>query len=499
MSDGTPDILLQIAADRAERVKVAGPEQGLDVPAERMAPLVDFINAGSPSGPPADADPRSGILIAEVKRRSPSKGHIADIPEPAELAGLYAAAGFRRVSVLTEEARFGGSLADLMAVKSARPELAVLRKDFLLSVEDVEVSWRAGADAILLIATLLESDVLEAMYRRATGLGLTCLVEVHDKEDVAKARRFSPPLVGINSRDLRKFKVEPLLPLETRSFIDWDCRVIYESGILRPDDAAFVRGTGFSGFLVGEAVARSPELATGLLEAWDDESEARRRYGAWERLYRRYRPGVPLVKICGITNRQDAEVAVEAGADMLGFIFAPSPRLTSPEVVRACMDLPVLKAAVVVLGPDDELPPALQALLAEGALDFIQFHGDEPLRTTASWPGYKAVNLKMPGDAGKLEVGADGNPGTPAVLVDAFSPDARGGTGKLLDESLVEAVTARRRLWLAGGLTPENVAGIARQYSPGLVDVSSGTEAEKGKKDHDKVRRFVAAAKGRTL
>ena len=201
---GTPDILLQIAADRAQRVKKAGPEQGLEIPSERMATLVDFLSTGGNADSPAessgetpgDAGPRPGILIAEVKRRSPSKGHIAEIPEPAELAGRYRHAGFRRVSVLTEEARFGGSLADLMAVKAAHPELAVLRKDFLLSVEDVNVSWRAGADAILLIATLLETGVLEAMYRRASELGLTCLVEVHAEEDVAKVRRIAPPLVG---------------------------------------------------------------------------------------------------------------------------------------------------------------------------------------------------------------------------------------------------------------------------------------------------------------
>ena len=511
---GTPDILLEIAAARKERVAARGAAQGLDLPEKRVAPLVAFGRAPEEAPPllpgeaarqnfgkplsfgSAFAPPREGLLIAEVKRRSPSKGDIADIPDPAAQAGRYAEAGFKRISVLTEEARFGGFLADLIAVKTAHPELAVLRKDFLLDVEDIEVSWRAGADAVLLIATLLNKDILEMMYRRAVDLGLTCLVEVHTGEDAAKVRAFRPPLVGINSRDLRRFKVEPLIPLETRNFIDWPCDIIYESGISGRDDALFVRGCGFSGFLVGEAVARSPRAAKDLVAAWAEGAEAERRYGAWKRLYARHRDGVPLVKICGITNRADAEAAVEAGADMLGFVLAESPRRASAAVVRQCADLPVLKTAVVVLGPDEDVPPEASALLEEGVLDFIQFHGDESPKTVRSWPGYKAVNLRTPEDAECLEIGAADNPGSPAILVDAFSAEARGGTGKVLDDALMEAAAARRRLWIAGGLTPENAAGIVAEWKPGLVDVSSGVEAEKGRKDHGKVKRFVAAAKG---
>ena len=485
---GTPDILLQIAADRAERVRRNGADQGLDIPEVRIAPLVEFHHPGGVS--PSTSAPE-GILIAEVKRKSPSKGDIAEISEPATLAGRYAEAGFRRVSVLTEEARFGGTLADLMAVKAAHPGLSVLRKDFLLTTEDVEVSYRAGADAILLIATLLESDVLESMYRRASELGLVCLVEVHAASDADKVRSLRPPLVGINSRDLRRFRVEPLLPLETRSCIDWPCDIVYESGIREPSDARFVRGAGFSGFLVGEAVARSPESATALIAAWSDEDEARRLYGAWKRLYSRYRPGVPLVKICGLTNRADAEAAVEAGADMLGFVLAESPRRATADVIRECADLPVPRAAVVVLGADESLPAEIASLLKEGALDFIQFHGDERPETVKMWPGYKAVNLRTPDDAAKMDAA-----GSPAVLVDAFSAEARGGTGKRLDSDLVAAAAEQRRLWIAGGLNADNVGEIVARWKPGLVDVSSGVEASKGRKDHVQLRRFVEAAKG---
>ncbi|MDF1569020.1 MAG: bifunctional indole-3-glycerol phosphate synthase/phosphoribosylanthranilate isomerase [Spirochaetaceae bacterium] len=486
---GTPDILVEIAENRAARVRKNGAAQGLTLPAKRSLPMVSF-------GAATKADVHNhGILIAEVKRKSPSKGDIAAIPDPAVQAGLYKDAGFRRISVLTEEARFGGSLADLTAVKTAHPELAVLRKDFLLTVEDVEVSCRAGADAVLLIATLLDEETLSAMYRRTLDIGLTPLVEVHSRSDIDKVRPLAPGLVGINSRDLRRFRVEPLLPLETRRYIDWPCEVIYESGISNPDDALFVRGAGFSGFLVGEAVARDPNLAASLVCAWKDEENAEFLYGAWRRLYSGTSfdsSDAPLVKICGITNRGDAEAAVDAGADMIGFILADSPRRTTPEFIRECADLPVMKTGVVVMSSQEELPADIRALLEEGILDFLQFHGEESQEMLRTWPSFKAVGLKSPGDAAKLEF-----IGSPAVLVDGFSPDAAGGTGKRLDVRILTAAAEKRRLWIAGGLNPENVRGIVEEWKPGLVDVSSGVESSKGIKDRDAVRRFVSAAKGR--
>ena len=479
---GVPDILQDIAAARSARVVRDGAAQGLKLPAERAAPSAAFHG-------PSTAGVE--VLIAEIKRRSPSKGDIAAIPEPEALARRYRNAGFRRVSVLTEEARFGGSLADLMAVKEACPDLAVLRKDFLLSVEDVEVSHRAGADAILLIAALLDAPMIEAMHRRAGELGLASLVEVHGADDVAKVRPLRPPLVGINSRDLRKFRIDPLKPLETRSLLDWPCDVVYESGIAGPDDVLFVRGAGFSGFLVGESVARDPELAPRLVKAWSDEETAAFRYGAWDRLYRRHRDGAPLVKICGITNRDDAETAVDAGADMLGFVMAESPRRTDAAFIRSCADLPVLKAAVVVLGRDEDLPPELAELVVEGAVDFIQFHGDETAGTVRSWPSYKAIRMRRAADAEALD-----SAGSPGVLVDAFSEGARGGTGRRLAPELLDAAAEHRRPWIAGGLNPDNAADIVARWKPGLVDVSSGVESAPGRKDPEALRRFVRRAKG---
>jgi len=479
-----PSILLQIASKRAERIRQNGAAGGLNLPKNRLLPLIPF--AGKQSN-------ANGILIAELKRRSPSRGAIADIPKPVALAGLYKRAGFRHLSVLTEEAEFFGSLSDLVKVKTAHPDLAVLRKDFLLNVEDVEVSYLAGADAILLIAALLDANLLKSMFSRAKELGLDCLVEVHTSSDVEKARNFRPPLVGINSRNLRNFQVEPLLPMKIRTFIDWPCHIVYESGIKTPDDALFVRGSGFSGFLVGEALTRTPELGERLLGAWANETEARRRYEPWTRLFRRRREGGPLVKICGITRLEDAEAASDLGADMIGFVMAESSRRAEISLIHRCARLAVCKAAVVVLGPEEPLPLFLANLLSEGLLDFIQFHGDERAETVANWPGYKAVRLRDESDFEALEQ----YPG-PAILIDSFSYKARGGTGKLLKPKLLKGAAQRGRVWLAGGLNPENVGQIVRTHNPGLVDTSSGVESVAGKKDYGKIKQFIAAARGQS-
>ena len=470
-------------------------------PARSAAPLTASFTTPNPTAQqaaqPADsvAAPEASppILIAEIKRRSPSAGGIAPIPEPAALAEQYKAAGFRCLSVLTEQDHFQGSLADLIAVKQAHPHLAVLRKDFLLTTRDITVSHRAGADAVLLIAALLPAALLRDMYTAARELGLTPLVEVHSAQDVAKVRPLSPPLIGINSRDLRRFVVDPLIPLETRTRIDWPCRIIYESGITSPDNALFVRGSGFHGFLAGEALAKNPPLASSLIAAWNDTSEAQRRFGAWGRLYSPGRP-LPLVKICGITSLPDARAALDAGADILGFVLAESPRRTSPDLIRQCAHLPILKAAVVVLNSNDSLPASIVELLREGSLDFIQFHGNESPQTLTAWPGFKALSLKTPADAQSLSTYP-----TPAVLIDAFSPTERGGTGRTLNPRLIAAAAEHRRPWIAGGLTPENVAPIVRRWNPGLVDVSSGVTLDDGtkrRKNHQKIRHFTAQAKG---
>ncbi len=204
-------------------------------------------------------------LIAEVKRSSPSAGKIAPIPDPAALARSYRAGGAAAVSVLTESGWFGGSLDDLALVK-AEIDLPVLRKDFVIDPYQVYQSRAAGADAVLLIAELLEPDNLADYLDRAEEVGLTCLVEAHSKAALENILETPAPVIGINNRNLKDLTVEletslRLLPLIPRNRIR-----VAESGIKTAGDARRLAEAGADALLVGETLARSGDPAAAIRE-----------------------------------------------------------------------------------------------------------------------------------------------------------------------------------------------------------------------------------------
>ena len=471
-------VLDRIVAQRRHRIAEHGHAMGASLPAARALPLVPF-----------GADP---FLVCEVKRRSPSSGDIAPGLDVRAQACRYAESGVRSISVLTEEDNFGGSLDDLRSIKAALPHVAVLRKDFLLDEEDVEVSWRAGADAVLLIASVLDGGTLAAMYRKARGLGMQALVEVHDREDVDKCRSFAPELTGINSRDLATFSVDMLRPLALRPRVDWRTRLLFESGVRGPEDVMLALSAGFDGVLVGETAVRRPDSVAGLLSAF-----GRRQGDFWARLCARMRPGRPLVKICGITRPADAEMASSLGADAQGFVFAQSKRQAAPALLRELSDLDVLKVAVVVSGEPGGtagLDPQVKELLEEGLLNAVQFHGSEQPEECASlaFPYYKAVRVQ-----GLTDMAAMARYRCPRVLADAWSPHAAGGSGQRIPRELARelaglALEARKGkpLWLAGGLGPDTVGEVIRELRPELVDASSGLEESPGCKDRLKLEKY---------
>ncbi len=468
-----PDIRAEIAARRAEDIKQKGAAQGIKIPSERILPLVPFLQ-------------QPGV-ICEVKRRSPSVDNINTGLDPVAQARNYVSAGIKSISVLTEQNYFSGSLDDLIKIKTALPQTAILRKDFLISEEDVEISYKAGADAFLLIASLLDSEKLRSMYELGLKLGMTPVVELHSSDDIKKAAGFRPDLVGINSRDLKSFTIKPLQPLKIRTMINWDCRIIYESGIKTEYDIDFVEGSGFNAVLVGEAVVRDASFAEKLAAAFTSgRSSDDFRFKFWRKLYSRVRTGAPLVKICGITNHDDLEAVISLGGDVAGFILAESPRKVEPEFIESCRSYDILKVGVVVLDREELLPGEIVALLKSGALDAVQFHGNELPSEYLKWPGYKAVRIK---DADSVDE-AGSLPG-PAVLIDAFSRDAHGGTGKRIETELVRKVAKQQSLWLAGGLNPGNIYDIINGFSPELIDISSGVESAPGIKDHFKMIRLL--------
>lgn len=533
------DILQTIVEKRRADIERLGLNFGIEIPEKRRVGHTEFLgNAGA---------------ILEVKRASPSKGDIAPDLDPVALATTYAEAHAQAVSVLTEGNFFKGSLRDLIAVADLMEKrrqqglhaCAVLRKDFLLYEDEIDVAFRCGADAVLLIARILDDEQLVRMAKRAQSFDIQAFVEVREKDDFRKLSVVTSALgadaaktivAGVNSRDLATFRTDPLIPASVRSKLP--AKAVFESGVHTPADADYARSLGFTGILVGEAVAKNPALAKDVVSAFESGRENARGYfwkkfaALWQAQRTNQGPfkvgGVrqahqpfaeplhrnrPLVKICGITRVEDGMLAAELGADMLGFVFSTTKRLTTEEFVksfstklRAGGNLVPLLVGVIT---DPESPEGKTAikLVREGVLDAVQLHGIEPTKcleladdkvpelvegtNKIGIPYYCAARIGEESDFDK--VAALRAKGEPRILLDAKVEGIPGGTGKTIPENLLREKAGDIPLWLAGGITPTNVAELVGKFSPELIDVSSGVEDAPGIKNSEKLKALFAA------
>lgn len=236
----------------SHRLKAFDDERPLDVLVDRArempAPL-DFTGALSTPGP---------AVIAEIKRRSPSKGDIALDLDPGEVAGAYALGGAQCLSVLTDAEFFGGSEEDLrLAKKSAG--IPTLRKDFTVSQKDVCDARLMGADAILLIVAALSDSELKELYTLARELFLAVLVEVHDFYELDRALEIEPLMIGVNQRDLATFELDHERAIKMAGGLPTGTVCVAESGIRDGKDARELFEAGFDAILVGETLVRAPD------------------------------------------------------------------------------------------------------------------------------------------------------------------------------------------------------------------------------------------------
>lgn len=242
------EILDGVRADLAERQR--------QVPLDELKELAEHQPA--PHDPrPAFAAPGVSV-IAEVKRSSPSKGTLAEIADPASLAGDYEAGGAAAISVLTEQRRFGGSLDDLKAVRAA-VDAPILRKDFILTSYQLWEARAHGADLALLLCVALPQNALVALIERAESLGMTPLVECHTEEEVDRAVVAGASVIGINARDLRTLQVDMgtfarLVPQVPEGIV-----TVAESGIRGPHDVIDIARAGADVVLVGETLVKGKE------------------------------------------------------------------------------------------------------------------------------------------------------------------------------------------------------------------------------------------------
>lgn len=243
------------------RADVAAREAVLDFAAVKAAA------ATAPAALDAAAALRApGIaVIAEVKRASPSKGELSGIPDPAELALAYEQGGARVISVLTEERRFKGSLADLDAVRRA-VSIPVLRKDFIVGPYQIHEARAHGADVVLLIVAALEQQVLASLLDRTESLGMTALVEVHTEQEADRALEAGATVIGINARNLKTLEVDRDTFARIGPGLPSHVVKIAESGVRGTGDLLAYAGAGADAVLVGEGLVTSGDPRAAVKE-----------------------------------------------------------------------------------------------------------------------------------------------------------------------------------------------------------------------------------------
>ncbi len=413
------------------------------------------------------SDPRRGFIL-ESKRASPSGGLIRTDYDPAGIARSYAPYA-DAVSVLTDERFFGGSPEHLRAVRAELSQ-PVLLKDFVLEPYQVYEARAWGADAVLLMLSVLDDEGFGACRRAAVEYGMDVLAEAHTRGEVRRALDLGAGIVGINNRDLRTLQVDLAVCEELAPLVPGDRLVVCESGIRGRRDLRRLAPHA-DAFLVGSSLMAEDDLESALRGLL---------FGP--------------VKVCGLTSNEDARIARERGASWGGLIFAPeSPRrVGEAAAVEIKSGVPLNWTGVFV----NEDPDTVAELAARLELAAVQLHGDEDVEYVsrlrpllpASCETWKAVRVKdsLPSLA---ETGAD------RLLLDAWTAGARGGTGGTFDWSLLEGCDEKDRVILAGGLEPGNLAA-ADALGCWALDVNSGVESAPGRKDRGLLEQAFAALRG---
>ncbi|KAJ9098755.1 hypothetical protein QFC21_004403 [Naganishia friedmannii] len=500
--------------------------------------------------------PAYPAVMAEIKRASPSKGDISLHTSAPEQAIKYALAGASVISVLTEPKWFKGALSDLLSVRMALDSLpnrpALLRKDFIISTYQIDEARLHGADTVLLIVAMLSTPQLQLLYNYSVSLGMEPLVEVNNAEELAVALDLGSKVIGVNNRNLHDFNVDMATTSRLADVLKErgreDVVLCALSGITGRKDVERYVAQGVKAVLVGESLMRAEDPKAFMHEMLGLPSSATTTE----------RPP-PLVKICGVQHFEDAQVAVDAGVDLVGIIFANSKRQIKLPVARkiakyiatkrvgsandsednttlddllaastsaadplaprpwftthtSAIATKIRAGGPLLVGVFQNQPLAfIQSCVAHVPLDIVQLHGDEPVEWAKqlSVPVIKAFRVST--TDGQIAGGGavDRAGANELVLLDAAgkSGAAGGGEGVSFDWSVATSIVQRGEVGsggafklpiiLAGGLHPGNVAGAVKAVGPWCVDVSSGVEREGGGgKDAEKIKQFIRNAKG---
>jgi indole-3-glycerol phosphate synthase/phosphoribosylanthranilate isomerase len=399
-------------------------------------------------------------FIMEVKRASPSQGPLRADVDPAAIARGYRGAA-DAVSVLTDKPYFGGSLDDLGAVRAAF-DGPILAKDFVVDPRQVPEARIAGADAVLVMLSVLGDAEAAAVMDEARRLGMDVLVEAHDPAEVRRGVALGAAILGINNRDLKTLKVDLAVTERLAGLVPEGILLVSESGI--ENRADIERLAPFAdAFLVGSSLMRAPDPALAA------------RALAYGR-----------VKVCGITNAGDAALAAEAGASFAGLIMVPgTPRAVTVDQALAAVDgLAIPRVGVF----RNEKPMAVAQAAQALGLDAVQLHGDEDALYMRGLRSLVPEGTEIWAASAVGDAAAEPRSGADRTVYDAGA----GGTGRTFDWSRLAGRPELGEAILAGGLTPANAAAAAR-VGAWALDVSSGIEAAPGRKDPTKLAAFFDA------
>lgn len=420
--------------------------------------------------PEHDPAPRRGPGLAEALRRpgpafmleckaaSPSAGTLIEAYDPAALAAEYNGVA-DAVSVLTEPGYFGGDVAHLGQVRKA-VTVPIQRKDFILGPAEVREARAHGADAVLLMLSVLDDAGWRACFEQCRALDMDALTEVHDETELERALALDAPMIGINNRNLETLEVDLNMTEQLAPRVPKDRLVISESGMARRADVLRL-APRVDGFLIGTRLNRGGRPA----------------HAARELVFGRF-------KVCGLARPADAIAAWRAGAVLGGLIFAPdSSRWLDESAARAVRQAAPLDWVGVFR---DQSIVDVARLAKRLALRVVQLHGAEDKayiealreqlgRQCAVW---KAVPARLPLPSIDA-LGAD------RLLLDTGRGDKLGGSGVALDAAALDGADLSRCV-LAGGLKPENI-GAAARLAPWALDVNSGVESAPGVKDETRL------------
>ncbi len=445
-------VLAKIVTKKRQEVATMSQQRPLEHFIDKVTPSQrDFLAALKQTG---------ARFILECKKASPSKGLIRanfDLTEISQVYNRYADC----ISVLTDNSFFQGSYEYLRTMRGLSDK-PLLHKDFIIEPYQIYAGREAGADAVLLMLSILDDAKYQALASVAKQLNLTILTEVSNEQETLRAVALNAELIGINNRNLRDLSTDLQTSVRLRALIPADRTVVSESGIYQNQQVRQLLPVA-DAFLVGSSLMSEADLAA-----------------ACQRLI------IGEHKVCGLTRAEDVLAVHQAGAYYGGLIFAPSsPRAVSAKVAAELVKVAPLRFVGVFVNAALE---EVASLAAELNLAAVQLHGAEddaylsklkPLLPEGCqiWKAYR-VQESLPAFS----------PLADRILLDSYHPQQHGGSGLCFDWQLLTQLNHKQPVMLAGGLTPDNLSQALALPVAGL-DMNSGLESAPGIKDPNKVAR----------